>query len=73
MAEDIRRMYVATRTFTCVIDGVVFEVEAGRTRVVEDSSLRRFHPGDFVADGESRVEAAVVNPGETRMASEVIW
>lgn len=73
MAKDIRRMYVATRTFACVIDGVVFEVEAGRTRVVEDSSLRRFHPDDFVADGVSRVEAAVENPGETRTAAEVTW
>jgi hypothetical protein len=73
MREDIRRMYVATRSFTCVIDGVVCAVEAGRTRVTEDSSLLRFHRDSFERDGDSRVEAAVENPGEARTAAEVVW
>lgn len=72
MREDIRRMYVATRTFTCVLDGVVFEIEAGRTRVVEDSSLLKFHRDSFERDGESRIEQATDAPGEAREATEVV-
>lgn len=73
MAEDIRQMYVATRSFEETVGAIRVVVTAGVTRVGDGNPLLDLHPDWFERDGEQRVEAAVEYPGETRTAAEVVW
>jgi hypothetical protein len=66
MASDI---LVATETFSTEIDGDLFTVHKGQTRVREDHPLVKQNPGYFRAMDDSvhyDVEQATKAPGEKR-------
>lgn len=63
-----RKMYVATETLACEIDGVLHWIRAGETRVAADHELRTAYPHAF-KEGEAEtpeVEQATAAPGEKR-------
>lgn len=67
MADD--GIYVARETFTCDIDGEIFTVRRGVTRVRGGHQLVKLNPQFFEpVDAHYDVEQATAAPGEKRGA-----
>lgn len=69
--SDTGKVFIATETFSAMVDGVPVLVRRGKTRVEEGHELQRSHPQWFEEAGEHvqfRVESTEAVPGEKRGA-----